>query len=550
MPVAQDGGPTTPQEAQRSTFRIALGLLLVGSFALNAWGLPWGLPSASGWAPDELMPSTVLEGMKRGFTGGWYDKYPPFHFYVLSALYWPVLKLEGLRAGAPIPPAVYERLFLIGRSLSLLMAAGTLLLVYRCGRELGDRRAGLFAATITAVAPAFVFYAKLVNLDAPYLFWWALSLLLLLKAERSGRRRDLLLFAVTATLTVTTKDQAYGLFVLAAPLLLLARARAAASGRAVTHFLVEAAWAGAVALALFALIYRLPGNALGLRAHVALITGAASRDFQEFPNDPAGHWLLLVSTVRHLAFTLGLPAFLTMVLALGELVREAARERAEKSPSARDRARRWLLLLVPAVSLYLFFLSVVLYVYDRFALPVAIAGALVAGRGLSRHWEASGVRGLAARAAAVLLLGFGLTRAVGVDLAMANDARYAAEEWLRANAGDALVGPIGPAEYLPRTEGLRVRPVGPAVARLVAVGPDLVVVNADFAARADDGSAEQRLYRGLEDGTLGYREAWHHRYHAPWPLLDTAALVERTGREALRSNLGKVNPEIRIYRRN
>src|SRR6266498_3145445 len=41
----------------------------------------------------------------------------------------------------PLPPEAYHRLFLIGRGLSLLMAAGTLLLVYRCGREAGDRRA-------------------------------------------------------------------------------------------------------------------------------------------------------------------------------------------------------------------------------------------------------------------------------------------------------------------------------------------------------------------------------------------------------------------------
>src|SRR5260221_6442946 len=194
----------------------------------------------------------------------------------------------------PVPPEVYYRLFLIGRSLSLLMAAGTLLLVYRCGRGLGDRRAGLFAAAITALMPPFVFYAKLANLDAPYLFWWALSLLLLLKAQRGRRLCDLLLFAATATLTVTTKDQAYGLYVLTVPLLLVARARRETGARAVTRFLAEAAGAAAVAIALFALIYRLPRNAAGLRAHVALITRAPRPDFQEVPNDAAGPLSLLV----------------------------------------------------------------------------------------------------------------------------------------------------------------------------------------------------------------------------------------------------------------
>src|SRR6185436_1645985 len=100
-----------------------------------------------------------------------------------------------------------------------------------------------------------------------------------------------------------------------------------------------------------------------------------------------------------------------------------------------------------------------------------------------------------------------------------------------------------------RLDGLNARPIGPAVARIEKLRPDHVVVNADYAARADDGSEERALYAELADGTLGYREAWRHRYRAPWPLLDTAALVERTGREPLQTNLGKVNPEVVVYRR-
>jgi hypothetical protein len=149
-----------------------------------------------------------------------------------------------------------------------------------------------------------------------------------------------------------------------------------------------------------------------------------------------------------------------------------------------------------------------------------------------------------------VILAYGLTRVIGIDLSMTNDARYAAEDWLKTHAQGGFVGAVGPVEYLLRLDGLDGRTIGPAIARLQKLAPDFVTVNADYAARADEGSDEHALYQGLSSGSLGYREVWRHRYHAPWPWLDTAPLVERTGREPLRSNLGKVNPEILIYVRN
>ena len=520
--------------------RRALILLLLLSLGLNAWAIDWGLPSPSGWAPDELLPSAVLDGMSRGFGGGWHSRYPPLHYYLLAVLYAPVLMAEGVRAGAPVPPEVYHRLFLLGRGLSLLMAAGALLLVYRCGRELGDARAGLFAAAATGLMAPFVFYAKLANLEMPCLFWWVFSLLLLLKVLGRHRRRDYVWLAVTAVLAVTTKDQAYGLYVLAVPLVVWSRfhhdRRARGSATPAGALLnADTLLAGAVAAVLFLIIHNVAGNAAGFRAHLVMITGRASQDFREFSNDVGGHAALLASTIRQVLFTLGLPAFLLGGLGLVDAVRR--------------RETRWLTLVVPAVSFYLCFLSVVLYVYDRFVLPLAVVGALLAGRWLSARGHARGWMRATARGAAAVTIAYGLASALGLDLSMMNDARYAAEDWLRANAGTGLVGAIGPPEYLPRLDGLNARPIGPAVARIEKLRPDHVVVNADYAARADDGSEERALYAELADGTLGYREAWRHRYRAPWPLLDTAALVERTGREPLRTNLGKVNPEVVVYRR-
>ena len=90
----------SPREGRPALRDPVLLLLLGASLALNLYGISWGLPSVQGWAMDELLPAQVLEGMSRHFSGGWYDKYPPFHYYLLAAAYAPVLRANHLAAGA------------------------------------------------------------------------------------------------------------------------------------------------------------------------------------------------------------------------------------------------------------------------------------------------------------------------------------------------------------------------------------------------------------------------------------------------------------------
>ncbi|HET7747110.1 MAG TPA: hypothetical protein VFM29_07400, partial [Vicinamibacteria bacterium] len=80
------------------------------------------------------------------------------------------------------------------------------------------------------------------------------------------------------------------------------------------------------------------------------------------------------------------------------------------------------------------------------------------------------------------------------------------------------------------------------------VAPAYVVVNGDYALRSDPGTPDHAFYAGLEDGTLGYERAFAHR-HAP--ALSPLPLRELRRQDAgkIFSNLDKVNPEIRVYRR-
>jgi hypothetical protein len=517
-------------------------LLLATSFGLNTFGIGWGLPSRHGWAPDELLPGDVLDGQSRGFSSGWHSKYPPLHYYVLTAVYAPILGAEQpVRVAAAgtatdVPDAVYSRLFLASRGVSLVMAVGLLSAIFLAGRAVAGGAVALFATALVATMPPLVYYAKLANLDVPSLFWWAVSLVFLLRLLKGHRLADYLLFAVSAVFAVCTKDQVYGLYVLVAPWILWSRARfgdqPGFSGALRACVRRESLAAVATGLVLFAILHNLAWNFEGFRAHLALITGSASQDFREFSGDLSGHLSLLVQTVANLGFSLGWPAFGVCLVGVGLALR--------------GREPGWppITLLIPAAGYYVFFLSVVLYSYDRFVLPIAVLLAFFGAAVLARAWATGR---WVARAGVVLLLAYCLGRCLSLDLSMAHDARYAAEHWLKEHAPPpALVTPIGPLEYLPRMDGLEARPLGPSVARLQRVQPRVVVVNADYTERADPGTGEHDLYTGLESGALGYRRVFAQRYDAPWMLLRTQDLVDRPG-ALVRSNIGKINPEIRVY---
>src|SRR5207249_11673140 len=101
---------------------------------------------------------------------------------------------------------------------------------------------------------------------------------------------------------------------------------------------------------------------------------------------------------------------------------------------------------------------------------------------------------------------------------------------------------------LPRLEGLRWRRLGPSVARLVQVRPDYVLLNADYAARADPVTGERELYDALFAGRLGYRPALRELTPPGWSLIGPASLGrDEPGR--IFSNLDKVDSEICVLLR-
>jgi hypothetical protein len=512
--------------------------IVAGSFALNAVGVWWGLPAM--WAPNELTPGLALEAAAQHFAHGWYDVYPPVHFYVLLVALGPILLVESARwvAGPGYMVAV-----LACRLVSVLAGAGTVLAAGVCGSQAFGRRAGLFAAGTTALVAPFLFYVKTANVDAPYIFWFALSLVFYLRLLDALRLADFLLFAVTATIAVCTKDQAYGLY-LSAPAVIVYRLwqvnRVAGGAHPFRRAVFDGRLAASAAAAavLFVLLQNLVANFDGFVNHVRYITGPGSEGYRAFEPTVAGRLALLRLTFRLTEQSMGWPLFLVSLAGLAVA--------AGRTP-LRGRAA-WLLALV--ASYYLGFVDVILYNYDRFVIPVCLVLALFGGLALD-VFLSSGKRRSWRAAAVVGLFAYSLLYAGTVDALMVGDSRYAVERWMDAHVGhDDVVGFTGPREILPRLDTVHAVDVSD-VEDLERQRPIYFIVNADYARAVPPDTRWGQINAGLQGGTLGYRLVFRFRRGAPWPWLPGAHpdLVGPREETAVFSTLRDVDPTIEVFER-
>ncbi|HXU46360.1 MAG TPA: glycosyltransferase family 39 protein [Thermoanaerobaculia bacterium] len=505
--------------------------LLAGSGFLFLLGLHWGLPSWHGWAGDEILPRHVGVGLGRWFSGGWHTKYPPFHYYVLALVQAPLRILSRLRWIPAGGSGIYEVYFVLDRLVSVAMALGAVLAIARVGRTVSGERAGLFAGALVACGAPFVYFAKTANVEMPFLFWFALSLVFYVRLLDEHRLRDYLWFAVCAVLAITSKDQAYGLYVLA-PLAIvpsLARARSIEGARP-----GRLSWLAALGdrrilavlglgLVLAAAIYNWPANWRGFLAHVHTLLGPQSQEAKAFPPTLLGYLETVGQNVVHLRFCMGWPGFLAGVAGAGWA---AARARGREG-------RRLASIALLGLSYELTFLAPILFSRDRYVLPLALLLALSGGRLLAALIEPGRLRTIRiALVAAVLAYGF--LYALSVDLRMIQDGRYAAEEWIRARGvppGRAVA--IGRVKHAPRLPVVKWHGFERTLARR---RPEVVAVN-----RIDLRSKSERAaFDRLLSGALGYRLAARCQGRSRWDLLDT---------EGSLSSLIFVDPEIDLFAR-
>ncbi len=165
----------------------ALKWILAASLILNATGIWWGLPGGS-WAPDELTPTLVLGAAAQ---------------LVHARLVRSLSAVSFLRAHRGVQPVAVARAgsgAWTSSTSSTIRAADVDRAGWsasrpapaRCSRfthagaQTFGSRAGMFAAAMFALVTPFVYYAKTANLDVPYLFWFAVSLVFYLRVLRAA----------------------------------------------------------------------------------------------------------------------------------------------------------------------------------------------------------------------------------------------------------------------------------------------------------------------------------------------------------------------------
>ncbi len=438
----------------RSWLREPLFWILAAAGLLRLAGLSWGMPASDGWDDDGFAPRNFLTALALTYKSGVYFTYPPLHAFLLAVLTWPAIVMALLHSHSFAQADVvrefikipYMTFFAImGRLVGAAMSLGIIVCVGQMAALIGGRRAGILGAAACALGTVFTYYSQVTNLDVPYLFWSLLALLWFMRAiawHEPARFRHAALFAAAA---LATKDQAYAIFALSLPAILLLWFWVDPWPRAHARpVMVTLLVSGLAALALLLLVDGAITNPGGFARRIAFLAGPASRDFATYQATLGGRLDLLKDIWAY--FALG-PALLASALAALGFCLHTFRARGDKA--------RWIagfLPLLATLSFTIAFNLTALRTDDRFLLPQAILAAVYIGVAadsliFSAHpWLDRMARPLLAIAAV-----YAFYQCTCVDAAMIFDPRYDAEHWLDAHIrrGDTIET-YGRNAYLPR----------------------------------------------------------------------------------------------------
>lgn len=519
--------------------RLWLAALLAVAIPLFGIGLWWGMPHWVGWSGDEMHPTSWAKALSFKDFKGWHTRYPPLHFAVLQGLSWP-LRL-GLKAADVTPLERIVWLTFFARGVSLLLALATLVLVYRVGREVFDRRSALLTAAIVMCVAPFVYYAKMGNLDIPYIFWFTLSLLYYVRILKRHELRDYVLFALMAAAAVCTKDQAYGLYGLAPlPILLSLAQREQGGGRLfrglgralIDRRFLAAAGTAVVGFAVFQMLWNWKRFAL----HIKLLVGPMSDNYQDFENTPEGHEALLTLFLQQIAFCMNPALALVCTAGVAWAVWRLFKRRGEMEPVL------ILSLVFLVVSYYVTFLSLILFTFDRYILPIALLLAFPGGRLLGALIAPGGRLVALRRVAVAVLFAYSLAYAASVDARLLADTRYDVEAYVREHAPSPQEArsaiAIGRRKHIPRFQWVSWEKALAMRGRFLArQRPRYVAINVTDLRRP----SEVELFQRMQRGELGYNLVLLHRGKPLFDLVGAGAMGTSSQRF--------INPEIALFER-
>ena len=409
----------------RLAWPAAVGALFLGALALRAVGLKTGLPYV--YNADEnnhFVPHAI--GMFGHSLNPDYLVNPPAFTYLVHALYalrWGTDPATVGNAYATDPTTA----FVIARAAAATLgAAAVAFTAIAAARLFQDRRVGIVAGALLAVAYLAVHYSHFALNDAPTLAPLSLALIGVAGIHRTGRLREYVLAGLALGVAIATK---YTAGILVVTILAAALTSPVVHAR-VRNLLIAAA----LVCAGFAI-----ANPYALLDHHAFIQGLKTQT--DTASGDAGGKLGLANTSGWLYYagtsTWGfgwLPSLAALGGAVGLLVRQ----------------RKLAAILLPAPLLLFVYLGNQSRFFSRWMLPIYPLLAILAAWALVTLLSRIRVRWALAAGAALLCLQ-GLVFSVHDDLVLARaDTRQLARNWLVAHvpAGTKLVvEPVFPDQW-------------------------------------------------------------------------------------------------------
>jgi hypothetical protein len=552
---------------------LALAVLAFAAYVPAFW---WGAPHATAadrtnaWGVDDEPPLGPLaqahDIIRPKAEMNPNLGYPMLHPFMVLGSFAPYMAYLAVSGGVKSPTVEYphgftdpvaalRNLTLIAHFLSVLFGVGIVICAYGIARELWDEQTAIVGAIAALLVYPMFYYARNSNVDVPVLFFiaaglWAFCVIV----KRGLTTRRALWLGVLAGAAVATKEQAFAAFAFIPPLLPFLRDAGTRESLWRGRVFWRAAPIGAVAaLAAYALLSGMVVDFDRWIAHIRFngermqLARAGGVIFTRYyPWTLEGHADLAAQMLTLLRNSLTGPG-----IALGLIGVAVAARRAPRSALLALSALLYLLIL--------FFSARVVQL--RYMLPVAFILALYAGYAIVTAWRSGravyrwGTAAVAAAAAVTLCLW-----AVDLTSSMLRDSRYAAGAWIAANSrpGDALEyfgsehkNPPLPATLvsrpaIPSHGSLFVYDTSAVAVRTITEAwqqrqPRFVVLLPDYASRPGEphsAPCPPAIFRGLEDGSLGYRRVQTFQSPPLFGSLRAPALDHPV-----------VNPPIRVYER-
>jgi hypothetical protein len=560
------GKPGTTELAERNDYRrtsIARWahrnrealFVFIGAILWFLPGIWWGTPVNGGgmrmstWGTDEVGPWGAVDAVLAivGYPRNELSpQYPLGQFMVQALFVWPyylaflfpsVLGKLGLTELATSGAT----LLVLHRLPSVLMAAGTVVVVFIAARRTAGTVAGAVSAAAIATTGPLLYYARTSNVDAGALFWTALALMVALPAVREGfTTRRAIAIGLCAGIGTATKDQQYAFF-LGLGIVLVAShfmdRRASGDWRGWWHAPVAGLVAAATLYLLASGIVVLPQWFAG---HVRFITRVpdapehvvALAGFRYgTPATMAGYTELAGNAGAQLIAAIGVPIFALGIAGIAYTL-------------VADR-RLACLLLVPTLVLALGVIVPVRLVLPRVLLPVDLILCLFSGFAVAAAVRRRGAFRRAATIVAIAGIAWAGVRGADLTFQMLHDSRYEAGAWLERNVspGD-IVGYYGAPLKLPRLSTHAVVTPLPgqseyAYARRVplTLEPPTFIISIPqlITERVHEWTVPDETFAHLFDESSGYQQVLAIQTPALWPR---PLLVAPS-----------VNPPVRIFAR-